>query len=270
MSHVGDASSWLLDTTIDGPPLSEGAPVLVLAHSLGSSSVMWEEVVDTLSEAFTIIRYNLPGHGGAPCAPLDRPCTMDDILGALQRTLAELDVRQYHLAGLSFGGATALAAGIAHLPGLSSITVMSSGPVNAPLDQWPDKIDTVRTQGTSALIDATFKRWFTDDAEVTHPATYSAIREAFLGCDDEGYAQVCEVLGSTDMSEQVSAIDNPVLLISAENDGALPWEKADDLAAAITRGGSDVTVLRLAEVKHMSAVERPQEVARALREFIES
>ncbi|MBZ8178387.1 alpha/beta fold hydrolase [Corynebacterium poyangense] len=261
-------NTWLLDTAVDGPA---EAPTIVLGHSLGSSLTMWDEVVPLLSSDFQVVRYNLPGHGGAAVAPLDRPCTMADILAALARTLQHLGVVDFHLAGLSFGGATALAAGIAHAAGdpdyhnLKSISVMSSGPVNAPLDQWSQKIATVRSSGTESLVDATFERWFSDNAAITHPEMVRKIREAFLECDDAGYAQICEVLGSTDLSNEVSSISVPTLLISAEHDGGLPWDKADELALKIAENSTPVRITKLAGVKHMSAVERPSEVAEALR-----
>lgn len=254
-------SAPALATTVTGP---EDAPVLVLGHSLGSSSVMWEDVAQDLGDRVRLIRYDLPGHGRSPLLPLDREARMPDILDALRHTLEELGVREYHLAGLSFGGLTALAAGCAQLPGLRSITVMSSGPVNAPLSQWPEKIATVREKGTESLVDATFERWFSEAAPATHPEAFDAIRRAFCACEDEGYAQVCQVLGATDLSGEVGSISVPTLLISAEHDGGLPWDKADELAEAIRAGGAPVEVLRLTGVKHMSAVERPAEVAEAL------
>lgn len=250
-----------LATTVSGP---EDAPVLVLGHSLGSSSVMWDGVAQELLDRVRLIRYDLPGHGRSPLLPLDRECRMPDILDALRHTLEGLGVQSFHLGGLSFGGLTALAAGCAHLPGLRSVTVMSSGPVTAPLSQWPEKIATVREHGTESLVDATFERWFSAEAPTTVAPALNAIRTAFCSCQDEGYAQVCEVLGATDLSAEVDRINVPTLLVSAEHDGGLPWEKADELAGMIRAGGTDVQVLRLAGVKHMSAVERPEEVAEAL------
>ncbi|MBD3689278.1 alpha/beta fold hydrolase [Nanchangia anserum] len=260
-----NAQTWTLKTTIDGP---EDAPVLVLGHSLGSSHVMWDEVVAALADRVRVIRYDLPGHGGSAPAPLDRPMTMADVTAALTRTLADLGVERYHLAGLSFGGLTTLAMGTAAPAGLESIAVFGSGPVTAPLEQWPERAALVREQGAEGLIEATFERWFTKDARTEHADVWQRVRDAFAGCDREGYAQACEVLGSTDLSDDVAAIAVPTLLVAAENDGALNYDTAEPLARTIGAGATPVEVVRLADVKHMSAVERPREVAVALARHI--
>lgn len=256
-----------LDAEVFEPTAASGdAPTLVLGHSLGSSSVMWHDVVPHLREWARVVTYQLPGHGGSQPFHLDRAPMMPDVLDQLAATLQKLEVENYHLAGLSFGGLTALAAGVRGLPGLQSITVMSSGPVNAPLDQWSQKAATAREEGSTAgFVDDTFERWFTEDAPADAVAR---VREAFLACDPEGYAQACEVLGATDLTAEVRRIAVPTLLVSAENDGALPWEKADALAADIRLGGARVEVTKLDAVKHMSAVERPAEVAAALKGYV--
>lgn len=260
-----ELASWTLQTTIDGP---EDAPVLVLGHSLGSSHVMWDEVVAALADRVRIVRYDLPGHGGSQPAPVDRPLRMGDVTAALTRTLADLAIARYHLGGLSFGGLVALAMGIEAPAGLASVTVMGSGPVTEPLDQWPERARTVREDGTESLVDATFERWFTDRAHADHPQVWQAIRDAFIGCDDEGYAQVCEVLGTTDLNPCVERIAVPTLLVAAENDGALNLDNAPELARRIHTLATPVTILELADVKHMSAVERPGEVAAALADHL--
>ena len=43
----------------------EGAPVVVLSHSLGSSLVMWGPQLPTLESHFQVLRYDTRGHGGS-------------------------------------------------------------------------------------------------------------------------------------------------------------------------------------------------------------
>lgn len=269
--------TYVLDTEVYEPvagAASEGAalggsgeaPTVVLGHSLGSSAMMWQDVILHLRRWARVVTYNLPGHGGSQPFDLGRSPAMADVLDALDATLKQLRVVNYHLAGLSFGGLTALAAGVRSLPGLRSIAVMSSGPVNAPLEQWPEKAATARAEGSTAgFVEGTFQRWFTEDAP---EEAVERVRTAFLGCHPDGYAQACEVLGTTDLTAEVRRITVPTLLVSAENDGALPWDAADALAEDIHRGGAEVRVVKLEGVKHMSAVERPAEVAEALKGFV--
>ena len=42
----------------------EGAPIVVLSHSLGSSLVMWGPQMESLRTHFQVLRYDTRGHGG--------------------------------------------------------------------------------------------------------------------------------------------------------------------------------------------------------------
>lgn len=254
---------WTLALTIEGP--SE-APVVVLGHSLGSSHVMWDAVVARLRGRVRVVRYDLPGHGGSAPAPGGSPLDMGRLVGALLRSLDAVGVDRFHLAGLSLGGLVTLAAAEAAPDRVLTASVMSSGPVNLPSEVWSDKAALVRREGTAAVVDATFDRWFSPAfAHGEGAEEVARIRREFLACAREGYAQCCEVLATTDTRPGLADLTMPVLLVSAEEDGALPWAAADELAARISAGAcDDVRVVHVPGVRHMSAVEEPEVVAEAL------
>ena len=56
-----------VDSGVDSGPA--GAPVLVLAGSLGSTLEMWRPQVEPLSERFRVIALDHRGHGGSPVPP---------------------------------------------------------------------------------------------------------------------------------------------------------------------------------------------------------
>ena len=43
----------------------DGAPVVMLSHSLASSMVMWNPQLDLLASHFKVLRYDMRGHGGS-------------------------------------------------------------------------------------------------------------------------------------------------------------------------------------------------------------
>lgn len=55
---------------VEGPA---GAPVLVLAGSLGSTTAMWDPQVGVLAQRFRVVRYDHRGHGGSPAPPAPTP-----------------------------------------------------------------------------------------------------------------------------------------------------------------------------------------------------
>ena len=255
--------TWTLQTTIDGP---EDAPVLVLGHSLGSSHIMWDELIPTLSQGLRVIRYDLPGHGGSTPPELDHPMTMQDLVSALLRTVDALGVDSFHVAGLSLGGMVALATAEYVPSRVLSCSSMSATPVILPSQAWVDKAAKVRAEGTQVLADETMERWFSPEFRATEEgaAAVERIREAFIDCSDEGYAQCCEVISQTDLTGDLPIITMPTLLVSAENDGGFPWPVAEELSGTLEKNGAHVLVCEVPEARHMSAVEDPGLVASAL------
>ena len=43
----------------------EGAPVVMLSHSLASSMVMWNPQLELLESHFKVLRYDMRGHGAS-------------------------------------------------------------------------------------------------------------------------------------------------------------------------------------------------------------
>ena len=66
--RVSETTTKTLQYRFDGP---EDAPVLILGPSLGTTWHMWDRQVPELARQWRVLRFDLPGHGGAPA--LSRP-----------------------------------------------------------------------------------------------------------------------------------------------------------------------------------------------------
>lgn len=260
------STQWTLATHVDICTSGEDSPVLVLGHSLGSSHVMWDALIPALTGTFTVIRFDLPGHEGSQPAPIDEPLTMDALLGALERSLDELGVQRFHLAGLSIGGLITLAGaqrwGSGSEPRLLSATSMASGPKNGTHDMWVERAALIREQGTEALVEVTLERWFTPEFHNTHAEDVDRIRQAFIGCADEGYAQCCEILSTTNLTEGMPSITVPLTIINGTHDAGFDDNAAQALAAS-AENAPKATALHI-NARHMCAMEEPHTVASAL------
>lgn len=47
----------------------EGAPILLLSNSLGTTHAMWEPQIAALTRAFRVLRYDSRGHGRSAVPP---------------------------------------------------------------------------------------------------------------------------------------------------------------------------------------------------------
>ena len=80
----------------------EGAPVVVLSHSLGSSLEMWNPQIAVLETNYRVLRFDTRGHGGSE-APA--PHYSLEQLGADTASLIDrLGIDRIHFVGLSMGG----------------------------------------------------------------------------------------------------------------------------------------------------------------------
>ena len=61
-----------LDHRLRGP---DGASILVLSNSLGTTQELWERQLPALAEHVRVLTYDHPGHGSS--APPQQPCASD-------------------------------------------------------------------------------------------------------------------------------------------------------------------------------------------------
>jgi pimeloyl-ACP methyl ester carboxylesterase len=94
---------------------------------MGMSARTWHAVSAALSDRFTVVTVDLPGHGDSPCPDDPDAFTRDAALADLDEVLATLEGRAV-LVGHSLGGYLALAHA-ATRPGVArGIVVLNTGP----------------------------------------------------------------------------------------------------------------------------------------------
>ncbi len=87
--------------------ISGSGEPLVLVHGLGSASTVWKPIRNLLSESFTVITVDLPGHGKTPYVK-GQPMDPHSLAGYVLEQLSALDIDRFHLSGNSLGGWVAL------------------------------------------------------------------------------------------------------------------------------------------------------------------
>ena len=113
-----------LRSTITG----SGEPLL-LVHGLGSSARAWNLIAPTLSQQFTTIAMDLPGHGQSPHEPA-QPMDPVSLANRLVDEMAALGFNEFHLVGNSLGGWIALEMAALHPNRIKSVTAL------APAGLW--------------------------------------------------------------------------------------------------------------------------------------
>lgn len=105
-------------------------PAIVFVHGMGVSSASWKAQMDALEDRFTVVAWDLLGHGRSPVPHDESLYSRDEALADLDDVLAELrDVPEKPvLVGHSLGGYLALAYAATRPDGIRGLVVLATGP----------------------------------------------------------------------------------------------------------------------------------------------
>jgi 3-oxoadipate enol-lactonase len=247
--------------TLDGPA---GAPVVTLSHSLAADLTMWDPQMTALTERYRVLRYDTRGHGGtdAPRAAY----TLEQLAEDARALLQALGVARTHWIGLSMGGMIGQALALAS-PGLFLSLGLCDTSSRIPAEAkplWQERIKTAQTQGMEPLVEPTVGRWFTAPFRDSGKAVVDRIRARIRTTDPHGYAGCCAAISALDLTDRISAIKVPTLIVVGEEDQGTPVAASRAIQAQIA--GSQLEIIKSAA--HLSNLEQPEEFTRIVTTFL--
>ena len=234
------------------------APLVVLGPSLGTSTILWEDVVPLLADDYRVAAWDLPGHGAGPVAT--GAFTVADLADAVAAAVPD---ETFLYAGVSLGGATGRELALRHGARLRAAAIVASGAKLGDAESWIARAAQARTQSTSSLIIGSAQRWFAPDSMARRPELSGRLLHALQDADDESYARSCEALAAYDVRPVLGEIGVPVLAAWGEFDAVAPEEKAVEIASGVAHGRT----VRIDDAGHLPPAEQPEAVASVLRSF---
>ncbi|HDZ46326.1 hypothetical protein LCGC14_0086280 [marine sediment metagenome] len=238
---------------------AEVNPLVVLAHPLGMSQAVWDDVIPALLSRYRVLTWDLPGHGASQ-AVSDAKITPAD-LAAEALALAELaGVQRFHFAGTSIGGVVGQQLIAEHSERLLSATLTNTGAVIGTPDLWNTRAGRVRQEGLAAMSQEIVPRWFAPAAFEASPALKAGWCTQMGRGDDESYAQLCEMLGRDTFTGKLSGKNAKLQLFGGSEDMATPPATLEALAAEL----DDAPLEIFDGVGHVPAVEAPTLFAQKL------
>jgi 3-oxoadipate enol-lactonase len=240
----------------------DGAHVVVLSNSLGTTQELWSRQLPELAERFRVLTYDHPGHGAS--ALPEQPCTVEAFAHGLLGLLEELDVDRVSICGVSLGGMVGMALALEAPERVERLVLTCTSAYLGPPARWAERARIVRAEGMEAIADTVVGRWFTPALAREEPETVARFRAMLAATPPEGYARCCEAVGAWDTRDRISAIAAPVLVVAGEDDPATPVEDAQLIASRIT--GARFHVLERAA--HLANVERAEAFTSAALEHL--
>lgn len=234
-------------------------PLIVLAHPLGMSQAVWDNVIPVLLPRYRVLTWDLPGHGASQAVTGEQLTPAD--LAAEVLALAELaGAQRFHFAGTSVGGVVGQQLIAEHSDRLLSATLTNTGAVIGTPDLWNTRAGRVRQEGLAAMSHEIVPRWFAAAAFEASPALKAGWCIQMGRGDDESYAQLCEMLGRETFTGKLSNKSVKVQLLGGSEDLATPPATLEALSAELD--GAPLEVFE--GVGHVPSVEAPQLIAEKL------
>ncbi|MCC9144880.1 MULTISPECIES: alpha/beta fold hydrolase [unclassified Arthrobacter] len=245
-----------------------GAPVLIAGPSLGTASIpLWSRAAAAL-DTFTVIAWDLPGHGVSPAA--HEPFSVADLAAGVAglvtaaRSAGDIaaDAPVFY-AGVSLGGAVGLQLGLDHGALFDGIAVLCSGAKIGEAEGWEERAETVRSQGTPTQVVGSGQRWFAPGFMDREPGAAAALLHSLQDADRFSYALCCEALAAFDLRRRLPDITVPILAVAGADDVVTPPSFAQLIADRVTNGTAAV----VDGAAHLVPVEQPQRTAELLKDF---
>ncbi|WP_311948710.1 alpha/beta fold hydrolase [Halomonas piscis] len=238
---------------------AEANPLVVLAHPLGMSQAVWDDVLPMLLPRYRVLTWDLPGHGASqPWG--EGPITPADLAAEALALAEHAGAGCFHFAGTSIGGAVGQQLIAEHAERLLTATLTNTGAVIGNAELWNNRAGRVRQEGLAAMSEEIVPRWFAPACFEAEPALKVGWCTQMGRGDDEAYAKLCEMLGRDTFTGKLSGKGVKVQLLGGSEDLATPPATLEALAGELD--GAPLEILD--GVGHVPSVEVPELFAEKL------
>ena len=236
-------------------PLDPEKSTLVFIHGAGGSGAFWQAQIKGLSSRVNTLAIDLPGRGRSIG---DGRQTIAGYAEDVAGFLNEIDIQTPIICGLSMGGAIAQQMLLAYPKRLKAGILIATG---AKMEVAPAFFETIEKDYKG------FTGWLSKIcvSKKTDPHKADPFREDLLRCRPEVTINDFRACDRFDVVDQISAINSPVLVVTAEEDKLTPPKFGDFLEKEI-KNASRVHIM---DAGHIVPIENPDEVNKTITKFLD-
>ena len=236
-------------------PLDKEKSTIVFIHGSGSTGYFWKAQVEGLARRVNTVALDLPGHGRSGKEGIDN---VADYARAVVQFIEAIGDSNVIPCGLSLGGAitqqllldypTRFNGGI--LVGTGARLKVLPAIFEAIVNDYPGFVDMVGEFASSPKTGRSVLEAYRNEAGSCEPGVVY------------GDFQACNRF---DVMDRLAEISIPVLIISAEDDKLTPPKYGQYLESGI----ANATRAHIMDAGHIAPMEKPEEVNRAIIEFLD-
>ena len=249
-----------------GRPHEPGKPYVIFLHGSGQNRLTWTQQSRKFAyRGYNVLALDFPGHGkSAGSSPQTIEASADWVVAAMDA----LGIASAHIVAHSQGVLTALELGSRYPDRCDKIALVAGAlaiPVNDALVSWAD---TRRPRAPSAM-----PGWGLGEVGHFHSNTVPGAShigggQRLMDMNDAPslHTDLNACNAYTNGPAAAQAINDPVLVVLADQDKMTPIKQGRKLAAALP----NATAVEFKDTGHMVPPERPYELNATLFEFLEN
>lgn len=195
-------------------------PALLMAHPLGMSRDVWDNVCHQLHGHYRCIRWDLPGHGSSGAA--SQAVTIEQLAHDALYLADTLDISRFSFIGTSIGGMIGQSLCQLAPDRLEQVWLTNTGAVIGTEAAWAERANNVRSIGLAAMAETIVPRWFSPTYTTENPAVLQGWQVQLSRSDDESYAKLCEAIANVDNRKNLTTYADKVVLVAGTDDVSTP------------------------------------------------
>ena len=242
-------------------------PPVILVHGLGLNSQMWQWQIDSLIPHFSVIYYDLLGHGESVNPEI--PCKLTQFNEQLLELMDGMKLEQSALVGFSLGGLIVQDFALTHPEKVSALVILNTahGRTETERKAVLVRVQQAKQYGPASTVEAALQRWFSTDFASSNPEILEKIKAWIMANDKEIYPEIYRVLAESDeqLKDAIRDIRCPTLVMTGEDDHGNSPEMTKRMAKLIP----DARAVILPGLRHMGLAENPQAVNSSLVSFLQ-
>lgn len=234
---------------------------LLLGSSLGTSSNMWNNVVEDLAAKYFVVAFDTRGHGQSQTLGLE-PLSVEQFAQDVIEVADHLNIATFIYAGLSLGGAIGQMLAITYPERVERLILCCTAAKFGEPAFWQERAALVQQNGMASILEATKGRWYNPGTAESNAFAQTLLDE-LLTFNPEGYANTCLAVGAFDVRDRLGQITCPTLVIAGTEDLSTPVS----VMQVVANGIPNATLVAVQGAAHLGNVEKPQEFTRAILNF---
>lgn len=261
---------------VDGVKLAyvdvgEGDPIVFL-HGFPLSHAMWRGQIEIFSETHRVIAPDLRGHGQSDVT--DGTVTMREMADDVAKLLDAINAMEpVTLCGLSMGGYVAWEFWRRHRARLSRLilcdtrSVADTEQVSRARQMMAAQVEVAGDAGAQIAADAMLAKLMAPQAYDEQCELVDFVQQMILDTQPKGIAATQRGMSERiDMTQLLSQIDVPALVLCGVMDGISPPEEMQSFAEAMP----DARFVAIGAAGHLAPLEQPFATNNAIRDFLAS